>query len=99
MRVKFTTNLGSREAAEEALQLDWTECKCGDELEVGEKAGEILLKRNRVVVVNRKRAKQPIHAVPEEPAIKAEPTEEKTSKTAGKAAEIKPLPPVHKGNK
>ena len=64
MKVKFTTNLGTREAEE--LKVDPDECSCGDEQVVSKTVGEILLERNRAIAVE-----QPptIQAVPAKPAM------------------------------
>lgn len=87
MKVKFTTNLGSREADE--LQIDPDKCACGAELDVKKAIGDILVERNRVIVLE---LPPVIQAVPAEPALaKAKPATTKPRKPTGKTAENKDL--------
>lgn len=76
MKVKFRTNLGTRDA--EALGLKACECQDGCECDVKESVAAILCERGIAEAIEEKRCRpQKVEAVPAEPAIaekKAEPT-------------------------
>ena len=82
MKVKFLTNLGSRDADE--FNLDYTQCSCGAETNISKAAAESFEKRGIVEVLE-----QPaIQAIPKNPALaKAKPVASKPQKTADTPAE------------
>lgn len=73
MKVRFRTNLGSRDA--ESLKLDFRKCQDGDVLDVSDSVGAVLIKRGIAEA-----ASQPIKAVPPPVQMQAVPPESKKAK-------------------
>ena len=84
VKVRFTCNLGTREAGE--LSVDPEHCSWGDEQVVSKKACKVLLERNRCEVI------ETIKAVAEAPAIAeaAPPEEEDTPPVKRRRRTAKP---------
>lgn len=72
MKVKFTTNLGSRQA--EDLGCDHEQCVCGATVDVSEQAASVLTKLGIAEAVDKPKQKpapkpKTVEAVPETPTI------------------------------
>lgn len=85
MRLKFKTNLGSKDA--ELVGVDFTKCQKGMELEVSDKAGEWLIKNGIAAEVAKQIrgvAPEPELAKEVQPTIKAMPPVGKAKPTSNK---------------